>query len=429
MNKSKSYKHSLMAACAGARRTACTIAMLLLGILAMHAFDYNGCTYAINSDGTTVTLTAGTATSGRTIIVPGYAYDGSESYAVTVIKGRAFPNKVTAGCNKVVIGDNVERIEEKAFEFFANNSDGNVLVLGRNVTVIEDQAFEHFSEHGNNNSIIVACDGVPTAKKAFEHAQNTTVYVKDEATYNKYKYEEGWSGFDGKKGNRYDRSSQTWDMNIAGGKWVTAMFPEDIDESTMKAYFGKDTKWARLRDRSYSISGNDYVFRLDFRVYTTKIPANTPILIKASQKESRYVGYTDFAEGEHSIKQSFEVNDWHDLYMIGANEAYTLQKGEYYIRSREGDKLTFYEAADDTSCHVGKGKCYFRLEETGTGKLVSAKLQFVIDGEATAIDGVETDAREAPTAIYSITGQYEGNDISTLKSGVHIVNGKKILVK
>lgn len=414
------------------KRLCCVLAMSLMCVLAMQAFTYQNSNYTVNADGSSVTLTRGDMTYGTTIIVPNYAYDGDKAYAVTAVADNAF-NNISKQAMKVVIGDNVTSIGKKAFEHFGEPKGNYVLILGKSVKTIGDKGFEHFAETGNGSKLFVLSENVPQIEpgKSLEHMKSTTIYVRDQETYDRFMEDDHWKEFENDKfNNKYNHIFPS-EMNINGNKWVTAIFPETLDRTAIESWFGKNTKWALWTQQTYHITGKQYEFVMEFYNQGDKpIPANTPILIKPSNKESHYVSDVEYADGEHSIKYDFKIGDPHELSMIGATEEdYTLRKGEFYTRSYEGDKLTFFEAADDNSCHIKKGKCWFKITELATGKIASAKLMFSIDGVHTAIDRVDTDLAQKPTRIYSITGQYEGTDISKLPKGVHIVNGKKILVK
>ena len=109
------------------------------------SFTYQGYTYTVNDDGTSVTLTSGNNPSKDvSVIIPNYAYDSStqKSYAVTAIATKAFSSY--AG-TYVVIGDNVETIETQAFEHFGEHA-AVTLVLGKGIKSMQSKAIEHIGE-------------------------------------------------------------------------------------------------------------------------------------------------------------------------------------------------------------------------------------------------------------------------------------------
>lgn len=77
-------------------------------------FNYNGYQYTVNADGKTVTLSAKSDEETGTVIIPDYVYDENDNcYAVTAVATNAF--RKFSG-SKIVIGDNVTTIGEKAFQ-------------------------------------------------------------------------------------------------------------------------------------------------------------------------------------------------------------------------------------------------------------------------------------------------------------------------
>ena len=446
MYESKNNYTFLMSIVAKESKRVVGMALLLMYVLSASAFKYNGCEYTINSDKKSVTLNTVTegALSDKTIIIPDSVYNSNQNYAVTDIANNACDNITgTDKFSKLVIGDNVKIIGNKAFQHFGQYDSGCVLILGKNLEKIGQEAFGQFGKKGGCK-IFLTSTTVPkliNLSHSIKLVKNTEFWVKDEDIYKQYIKDSAWSQYDNKDGNKYKYPFPV-EQNIQGGKWVTAMFPEDLNDEAIKSYFGEGTKWASFSELRNISDSNKYNPLLYFSVSyisdtNTKllnIPANTPILIKAGNKEVHYVSDLDFSDGEH--KKEYESNvQGHQftVSMIGANEETSLKKGDFYLRSKDGGDMKFYEAADDNIVKVAKGKCYFQIIDKSTNEKVSgANLFFSFkDGEATAIDKIdaEDNTTQQPVRIYSITGQYEGNNVSSLPKGIHIINGKKIIIR
>ena len=61
---------------------------------------------------------------------------------------------------------------------------------------------------------------------------------------------------------------------------------------------------------------------------------------------------------------------------------------------------------------------------------LESKVTFVVDGEVTAIDGVNT--QRVIEGVYDLQGRkvkIEDNDLNSLQKGVYIINGKKVTIK
>lgn len=281
---------------------------------------------------------------------------------------------------------------------------------------------------------------------AFQKVKNTTFYLRNQASYDEFMSFEGWRQFDASN-SEVNNSYQTpfpVELTITPGKWVTAIFPENLPPTAYESYFGKGTKWAKWtggHDATNGITDGqvsgtyEYVYEFYSKTGET-IPANTPILLKAGNEECQYVSEVAYDESKCQLSSDDLLeyqrpNYGHKAYMMGATNDYTLKKGEFYLRSNADVKeLYFFKADNDHSFHVRKGKCWFRLTDEETGEVSDAKMSFTIDGETTDIAHAETDVRKAPQGrIYSVTGQYEGDDISRLSKGIHIMNGKKVIVR
>lgn len=392
-------------------------------------FTFQKFNYQVKTDGTAALTGAAKDFSSTEIIVPDWAYDAAgEAYAVTEVVADAFKNVKTI--TRVVIGDNVTTIGNKAFEHFGEQGNNLVLILGKSVTSLDDKAFEHFGEHGTGNKVILKGVKVPPAAagSSFEHVKNTTFYVKDETTYGKFAADKEWSKYDNKQGNKYAYPYPA-ELTLKGGQWQTAVFPEEMDADKVASLFGQNTKLAGLSTGRGSNNKNGYVL---FFYTATKIERNKPMLIKPGNKEAHYVSDAEYGIGSPSgnpvvTRYAEELNV--NIDMVGAcYDDYNLEQGEIYFRNEDGN-MHFYRA-DDDNIWVRRGRCYFRIVPKGAAQdTKNITLDYQIEGETTAIRSVHaTSGRNAGHA-FSLTGQDEGTDTARLPKGIHIVDGRKIVVK
>ena len=409
--------------------------LLLIVLLAICAsgyaqnFTYLGFTYSVNADKSTVTITGGAVDNSSPLIIPDVAYYNDKAYPVTIIKNSAF--KSYRGL-KVVIGDNVTTIEDKAFEHFAEQQGNCTLILGRSIKSIPNKAFEHFGEHGDKNKIIVKCDQIPTIEeKTFEHIANTTIYVRDKTTYDDYKKANIWRSYDESTNNKNIKYAYPfpYEYEFESGKWLTAVFPISMSEHTVLSNFGQGTIVAYLKSAKYDKEAKEYQLHFE---YTNAIEANTPYLIKIGNSTSDFVSDTEGDPNAATLTKSVSIENksGYEAQMIGVYSQYTLSKNEFYLRNKDG-KLFFYLATGDDGSFVGANKCYFKILDQN-GNLVPAKFSCYFDnsGEATAIPMVTSRQNESfHKGIFNIYGQYVGDDTENLPKGIYIVNGKKIIVK
>ncbi len=408
------------------------IALLFCGATAYCAsgktFNYLGYTYTLNADGNSVTLTNGNNPSNTSdVIIPNYAYDSDSErkYAVTIIGNNAFDSYRGM---KVVIGDNVQKIGNKAFEHFGEHQQQVLLILGKGLTSLDNKAFEHVGESGYANIICKRTTPPTIDKQTFEHVQKSTFYIADEETYDKYRRAKIWSDYDNdKQGNRYQWPIPCY-SEIVGGKWQTIIVPEDLDDDKINAYFGEGTQVAILEDGKYDKSTNTYT--LEFvKNWKDKMYANTPYFIKAGDKEASYA--TDIALDPNATTLDLSVavmGEGKRAHMVGVCDKYTLKENELYFRNLGDDKMYFYRSDGSGKDFVNKGKCYFKITNENESTPLSAKMSISLrNSSTTGITTVEHPNDRKATAIYGIDGQYLGSDLKALGKGVYIVNGRKIV--
>lgn len=393
------------------------------GANAASTFTYLNNTYGITSE-YACEMTATSASDSDPLIVPDEAYNTStqKSYKVTAIANNACNNYKGL---KVVIGDNVQTIGDKAFEHFGEH-ENTILILGKGITFLDGKSFEHLGEH-KGCKVFCTSEYPPNTKtQSFEHVQNTVFYVLNELVYDRYKVAANWSDFDGKKGNSY-KYPFPYDYELKD-KWMTFVGPEDMDACYIESVFGKGTMVAYLKSASWDASQNQY--NLEF-AETTTIKANTPYFIKPTRKETSY--YTEESckvSDVNCTKVSVKDKTGYYANMIGnvSEQAYYLKPKEFYFRNK--DKGTyFYIATEDQNSFVNPYKCYFRITKSESSEPVLAKVAMFMDFDddtPTGITEVEASAK-SPKGIYDIHGMYRGNSLQNLPKGLYIVNGKKII--
>ncbi len=388
------------------------------------AFSFNSFNYTVTST-TEVTLTGGSISNSESLIVPDYVYNEGKRYAVTKVAQHAFSSYRG---QKVVIGDNVTTIENKAFEHFGEHTSNNFLILGKSISILPKKAFEHLGEHGSNNKIILKCTNVPSIdKQTFEHLKNTTLYVKDEQTYLNYLNANVWYKYDeeyNSQNNKYQYPFP-YENEIIGGKWLTGVFPENLSTKDILNIFGEGTKVAYLHSASYDATKGEYILRFE---YTTTINANTPYLFKIGNSEADYVAEIQGNPSATTLTKSVSVSNksGYRVEMIGVFSVHYLSKDEFYLRNQD-DVLYFYVAQEGGRSFVNPNKCYFHILDD-SGNISTSKVGCVFeDLEPTGV--ITSIVKETNNDTYNLYGQCVGKNHRILPKGVYIINGKKILIK
>ena len=168
----------------------------------------------------------------------------------------------------------------------------------------------------------------------------------------------------------------------------------------------------------YSCNGADGSV-LELTEYTGETPKNTPFIIEYTDEESlptaespkkyQFIGYNNGAETVN------KTAGW--LTGVLSGESATVAAGNYVLSKYNG-KLGFYKVGVGATVDCPKYKCYL-------SKPSNARAFYFDDEDVeTGINAVEIEeVVPADAAIYDLSGRR----VQSAKSGLYIVNGKKII--
>lgn len=184
---------------------------------------------------------------------------------------------------------------------------------------------------------------------------------------------------------------------IAKGKWGTRIFPFAVTS---------------IPDglEAYTITGTD-----DTRIVKsdalTSIPANTPVILKATKDVDETL------EGYGVAKQ----NNYTSGLLTGVYTNETIAAGSgtttKYVLQTQDDVQAFYVV--DANFTATAYRCYLTVPST------SAKALYFDFDDATAIAGIDAAEVAEDAVYYNLAGQRVAKPVK----GIYIVNGKKVLVK
>ena len=137
----------------------------------------------------------------------------------------------------------------------------------------------------------------------------------------------------------------------------------------------------------------------------TVIPAGTGILVSAEEGSYELSVTSDGAA-------TIENND-----LVAATSNVTSDGASYYALAQKDGKVGF--ALVTTDVVIPAGKAYLKVENASGAKFIS------MDGELTAIEGIEPEQQNADGAYYTL----QGVKMQKLAKGLYIHNGKKVVVK
>lgn len=223
--------------------------------------------------------------------------------------------------------------------------------------------------------------------------------------------------------------------------WTTAIFPKGV--TNYQNVFGSGSRFAeyvsceRVADEEDPVSGKMiHMYKLHFQIKDyTNIPANTVGMFYPKNK----VTYTLWTAADETPEFVAGMTQPHAIGWNASNDpdnAYIFMSG-YYVPTKLQEWDFYLSANDMTFKRVRTGKeptagvcrCFWTVNIAGQRAAVSmgAKRGF-FDDEPTDI-GTMTIAVEEPGDIYDLSGRRVNGSVESLKSGIYVVNGKKMVIK
>lgn len=209
----------------------------------------------------------------------------------------------------------------------------------------------------------------------------------------------------------------TLQRTLEASHWNSFCVPFALDKDQVTQYFGEGTQ---LRTYEGRCENNIVYFAT-----VENIEAGKPYIMKpgnAVVKNPTFEGVSMVATGLDENGNPQAVGDASTVQMKGIYNHVTLVQDKTNIYIGAGNK--FYYPADAEACQMNGLRAYFIVPEGTDIK----KLRANLDGATTAL-GEIFDTEESNTPVYNLQGQCVGNSLSTLKSGIYVQNGKKVVVK
>lgn len=215
----------------------------------------------------------------------------------------------------------------------------------------------------------------------------------------------------------YENANVTLQRTLEASHWNSFCVPFALDKDQVTQYFGEGTQ---LRTYEGRCENNIVYFAT-----VDNIEAGKPYIMKpgnAVVKNPTFEGVSMVATGLDDNGNPQAVGDASTVQMKGIYNHVTLVQDKTNIYIGAGNK--FYYPADAEACQMNGLRAYFIVPEGTDIK----KLRANLDGATTSL-GEIFDTEESNTPVYNLQGQCVGNSLSTLKSGIYVQNGKKVVVK
>ena len=209
----------------------------------------------------------------------------------------------------------------------------------------------------------------------------------------------------------------TLKRTVESSHWNTFCVPFSLTADQITKYFGEGTLL-----RTYEGDFNNNI--ANFKV-VDNIEAGKPYLLKpgnAVVENPTFEEVSIVATNLDTYKNPQAVGDAAMFQMKGIYNHVTLAQNETNLYLGEGN--LFYYPADAEACEMNGLRAYFIVPENTDIN----KLRANIDGTATSLGAIfNNEENNAP--VYNLQGQCVGCSLGSLKSGVYIKNGKKVVVK
>ena len=215
----------------------------------------------------------------------------------------------------------------------------------------------------------------------------------------------------------YENANVTLQRTLEASHWNSFCVPFALDKDQVTQYFGEGTQ---LRTYEGRCENNIVYFAT-----VENIEAGKPYIMKpgnAVVKNPTFEGVSMVTTGLDDNGNPQAVGDASTVQMKGIYNHVTLVQDKTNIYIGAGNK--FYYPADAEACQMNGLRAYFIVPEGTDIKKLRANLY----GATTSL-GEIFDTEESNTPVYNLQGQCVGNSLSTLKSGIYVQNGKKVVVK
>lgn len=222
-------------------------------------------------------------------------------------------------------------------------------------------------------------------------------------------------------------------------KWTTAIFPKGVTNYKSESEFGPDSRFATYESCEYvgDVLDNGKLIRmykLHFRIIEgDDIDPGVVGMFYPHYAKTNYELWTSDDESDDFIASTTQP---HAIGQTAGDGAYIFMSG-YYVPHKLAEWDFYLSTTTKKFMRVRAGKeptaalcrCFWTVNMDGfrVPVAIGAKDGF-FDDEPTDI-GTMTIAVEEPTEVYDLSGRRVNASLESLKSGIYVVNGKKMVVK
>lgn len=213
---------------------------------------------------------------------------------------------------------------------------------------------------------------------------------------------------------------------IKANEWSTICLPFAMNESQVKSAFGSDVQLANFTgyETEKNEEGKIVGIKVNFNKNLKAIGANHPCLIRVSSNVSEFTveGVDINPEEDPTVATVTRTRrQWSEL--IGTYVAETvLEESTLFLSDNQ-----FWYSNPDGKTKMKAFRAYFDFYDVlDSVEDAHAKIGFFFD-DASGIHDVTTHKKDDTDSIYTLNGVKVNGNADTLKKGVYIINGKKVL--
>lgn len=218
--------------------------------------------------------------------------------------------------------------------------------------------------------------------------------------------------------------------------WSTICLPFDMSTDQVTEVFGEGTKVAEYTkdDATEDEKGNIDKVTIYFETFADGIEANYPFII-CPTKDVENITLDEILvnPNEEDAKAEYDngkTGSRRQVYgtFTGTLKNSTIPAYNLFISSNK-----FYITKEDKAIKAYRGYFHCNNVDDAYGVSNSVNVNFFVDGEATAIEGILAPGMEKVDGnVYTVSGVNMGRAedvMNTLPAGIYIVNNKKVIVK
>ena len=219
---------------------------------------------------------------------------------------------------------------------------------------------------------------------------------------------------------------------IKGGNWSTICLPFSMTDEQIVTAFGEGAEWADISNHDIVEDGDDIAsITINFETATT-FEANHPYIIKVNNdiESFKLQGITIEPEEDPCYEMDNGKTGSRRVVYRGMYGTYVAETYVPEFALFISKNLFWYAKANTTKMKAFRAWLDLGGDVVTAVENGSAKFNFVVDGEATSIDGFGP--QRIVEGVYDLSGRkikLEDGDLNKLQKGVYIIDGKKVTIK